>query len=132
MILLLAFFFSQLPISDLIKGFVSVNEVYAIFLLLISILAIALYLYRSLYKEWLVLIFTGVRVQTLLLFNGLYVLMFPVFSNGTDTGYFNEFLSAISSGSILMLLIAFALVNSKQLLNLDTQRWRPEEREKFT
>ncbi len=68
----------------------------------------------------------------LLLIYGLYASTLPLLSNDIATEYFQESLSAIAGGAIPLLLQTFVIVNSKKLLNLTTQRWRPEERENFT
>lgn len=132
MISIIAFFSFHLVIMEMFRDSTSVGEDYVIFLLLISSIAIALYFYRLLDKQWQVLIFMEFAVQIPLFFNGLYNLAFSIFSINANFKYFYESLSAILGGTILLLLIPIAIVNSKQLLNLTTQRWRPEEREKFT
>ncbi|PSL40788.1 dolichyl-phosphate-mannose-protein mannosyltransferase [Planomicrobium soli] len=98
MIFVLAFFIFQITITYIIKDHIPAGEAFGIILVLTSIVAISLYLYRSLEKEWLLLIFGGFAVRVLVLFIDLYVPSLPIFSSGTDTEYFHEVSVAIANG----------------------------------
>lgn len=98
MLFVLSFFILEVLITYFLKDYFVLGPGYGMMLLLTSIVAISLYLYRTLEKEWLILIFTGFAVRVLVLFIDLYVPAIPIFSSGTDTEYFHEVSMLIANG----------------------------------
>lgn len=98
MLFVLSFFILEVLITYFLKDYFVLGPGYGMMLLLTSIVGISLYLYRTLEKEWLILIFTGFAVRVLVLFIDLYVPAIPIFSSGTDTEYFHEVSMLIANG----------------------------------
>lgn len=63
MIYVLGFFVIQILATFLIKDFLPPGDGYAMLLVFTGIVAISLYLYRTLKNEWLFIIFTGFAVS---------------------------------------------------------------------
>lgn len=100
MLFILGFLILQILVTFMLKDFIPAGEAYGIILLLTSIIAISLYLYRTLEKEWLLLIFGGFVIRVIVLFIDLYVPSLPIFSSGTDTEYFHEISIIIANGML--------------------------------
>ncbi|WP_088007039.1 phospholipid carrier-dependent glycosyltransferase [Indiicoccus explosivorum] len=100
MLLVFIFLTVQLLISYLIIDFIPNQEAYGLIMLLIGITAVSFYLYRSLDRAWLIVIFTGfvLRITTLLI--DLYVPSITVFSSGADTEMFHKSSLAIAEGTL--------------------------------
>lgn len=98
MLYVFAFFLLEILATYLIKDYIPLGDAYGMLLLLASIIAITLYIYRTLEKEWLILIFAGFVVRVIVLFIDLYVPSIQIFSSGTDTEYFHEVSLLIANG----------------------------------
>lgn len=98
MLLVLGFFILEILITYMLKDYIVLGAGYGMLMLLVSIIAISLYLYRTLEKEWLILIFAGFAIRILVLFIDLYIPAIPIFSSGTDTEYFHEVSLLIANG----------------------------------
>ncbi|MDN3451211.1 hypothetical protein QMA09_13510 [Planococcus sp. APC 3906] len=98
MLFVLAFFILEVLITFLLKDYIVLGPGYGMMMLFASIAAISLYLYRTLEKEWLMLIFAGFVIRVLVLFIDLYVPSIQIFSSGTDTEYFHEISLLIANG----------------------------------
>ncbi len=98
MLIVLAFFILEVLITYLLKDYFTLGAGYGMLMLFASIIAISLYLYRTLEREWLMLIFAGFAIRVLVLFIDLYVPSIQIFSSGTDTEYFHEVSLLIANG----------------------------------
>lgn len=98
MIYVLGFFVIQILATFLIKDFLPPGNGYALLLVFTGIVAISLYLYRSLKNEWLLVIFCGFALRLVILFIDLYVPSIMIFSSGTDTEYFHEVSVLVANG----------------------------------
>jgi len=98
MLFVMAFFILEILVTYMIKDFVPLGDAYGMLMLLGGIVAISLYLYRTLDKEWLTVLFIGFFVRVIVLFIDLYVPAIPIFSSGNDTEYFHEVSLLIANG----------------------------------
>ncbi|MGK7376262.1 hypothetical protein ACSFXN_00375 [Planococcus sp. 1R117A] len=98
MLFILALFLMEILVTYMIKDFIPLGDAYGMLMLLVSIVAISLYLYRTLEREWLAIIFIGFVVRVFVLFIDLYIPSITIFSSGTDTEYFHEVSLLIANG----------------------------------
>lgn len=98
MLFVMAFFILEILVTYMIKDFLPLGDAYGMLMLLGGIMALTLYLFRTLEREWLMIIFIGFFVRVIVLFIDLYVPAIPIFSSGTDTEYFHEVSLLIANG----------------------------------
>lgn len=96
--LVLGFFILEILITYMLKDHFVLGAGYGMLMLFAGIIAISLYLYRTLQKEWLLLIFIGFAIRIFVLFIDLYIPSIPIFSSGGDTEYFHEVSLLIANG----------------------------------
>ncbi|MDN7241619.1 hypothetical protein QWY14_07430 [Planococcus sp. N028] len=98
MVIVLLFFLLQALVTFVIKDYIPDNDAFGVILLLFSIIAVSMYLFKVLEKEMLAIIFIGFAVRVFILFVDLYVPSVPIFSSGDDSEYFHSASVAIANG----------------------------------
>ncbi|WKA53868.1 hypothetical protein [Planococcus shixiaomingii] len=98
MVVVLLFFLLQALVTFVIKDYIPNQEAFGVVLLLFSIIAVSMYLFKVLEKEMLAIIFIGFAVRVLILFVDLYVPSITVFSSGDDSEYFHSASVSIANG----------------------------------
>ncbi|MGI2327520.1 hypothetical protein [Planococcus sp. YIM B11945] len=96
--IVLAFFLLQILFTFLVKDYIPDLRVYGILMVLSSIVAISIFLFRTVERKWLWLIYTGFAIRVLTLFVDLYVPSISIFSSGSDSEYFHTASVSIAEG----------------------------------
>jgi len=90
----------QALITFFIKDTIINFSLYSFYLIIINIIIVSLYLYKTLEKNVLILIYLGFAARVIIMFIDLYVPFINILGSGSDTEYFHAASINIANGII--------------------------------